>query len=337
MIICKGTSGLGNRILAACTTLLYSRISNRKFLIDWRDDSYSNGQGNSFPTFFDCFSPLYVKEMPPSILNGNSIYPKLWNGNLEQTFGGLRAQLNMKGYQDMSFDVSQRDYDSDVLVFCAYTHKIRAMNSLFTGEFEYLSELETNDILRSILRQIKLKGHIYEAIQRYKETHFGFPTIGVHVRNTDMKISPEILINKVKTVLSNTQGEKIFLATDAKDTIDLFRDAFGDRVITTEKWFAPNGERLHQNWDQCPDREQNGIEALTDMYLLAECDRLVFSSQSTFGVVASLLSKAEKKHLYDVRNNAQNKNLITRIHNKLRKNIFIMSKITSSSNVFKTS
>ncbi len=57
---------------------------------------------------------------------------------------------------------------------------------------------------------------------------------------------------------------------------------------------------MHQNWDQCPDRVQNGREALMDMYLLASCNDLIFSSQSSFGLVASILSKTSKQHLHDV-------------------------------------
>jgi hypothetical protein len=52
LLICKGTSGMGNRILATCTAVLYSHITQRRLVIDWRDGSYSHGGANAFESFF---------------------------------------------------------------------------------------------------------------------------------------------------------------------------------------------------------------------------------------------------------------------------------------------
>jgi broad specificity phosphatase PhoE len=114
-----------------------------------------------------------------------------------------------------------------------------------------------------------------------------------------MKIPLDKLITNTKKINKNNKFNSIFLSTDSQEVVEKFQQEFAN-IITTPKWFPPSGERMHQNWDQCPDRVQNGIEALMDMYLLASCNDLIFSSQSSFGLVASILSKASKQHLHDV-------------------------------------
>ena len=51
-----------------------------------------------------------------------------------------------------------------------------------------------------------------------------------------------------------------------------------------------------------------------DMYLLASCNDLIFSSQSSFGLVASILSKASKQHLHDVNSSS----LVEKVKAKIR-------------------
>ena len=90
-----------------------------------------------------------------------------------------------------------------------------------------------------------------------------------------------------------------------------FKHKFNN-VITAEKWFPPSGRRLHQNWEECPDRLQNGIEALRDLYLLSQCESLIFSSKSSFGYLASLLNSQGK--IYDV----EQPSLTQKIRRKLK-------------------
>ena len=56
---------------------------------------------------------------------------------------------------------------------------------------------------------------------------------------------------------------------------------------------------MHSNLE-CPDRMENGIEALVDMYLLAACDYLVVDEHSSFSYVASLLTNAPDSNVFNV-------------------------------------
>ena len=45
----------------------------------------------------------------------------------------------------------------------------------------------------------------------------------------------------------------------------------------------------------------NGIEALTDLYLLAECDDLIVDTSSSFSAVATLLTDAPAARVFDLK------------------------------------
>ena len=74
----------------------------------------------------------------------------------------------------------------------------------------------------------------------------------------------------------------------------------GSRRLARRALDAPDAQRIHQS-RACLDRLQNGVEALVDLYLLAECDYLVGDSTSAFAKVAGLLSAAPASRRYDAK------------------------------------
>lgn len=299
-LIVKGTSGLGNRMLALATGIVYGKITNRKVIVDWRDGSYSNTGTNLFFRYFDSSALL-----PPDILPRESlVYPEIWQDNLHRSLGSMKNEYHLEGYTDMSFQVDCRDYTEDCLVLCAYTHKMKPMRVLFTGEFQDLAKKSNIEILKSILQsEIRLKGDIQDRVHEFKDQYFADYTLGVHIRYSDMKVPLLELIKKLKRIVNEIEKKhpnfKIFIATDSQPILSSFQKMFPN-VISTDKWFSTSGKRLHQNPEECPDLVQNGIEALTDLYLLASCNSLLFASRSSFGFVASLLMSHPESKLYDI-------------------------------------
>jgi hypothetical protein len=298
-ILVKGSSGLGNRILAAATAILYGQITQRKVIIDWSDGSYSENGVNVFHIYFQNSSIATLQDLPIT----DSVYPQIWQGNLHRPFGALKNELQLQGYSDMSFDVKKIYYSEEILVFCSYNSKIHEMRELFINDFTYLKKMTNPEILKIIISQnFKLQFDLRERVEQFKKQHFSNYNIGVHIRYSDMKISLDQLYQQVVKVQQKYKKANIFLATDSQKILQDFQNTY-DNVIVTDKWFSPSGQRLHQNWDECPDKIENGRQALLDLYLLAECDSLIFSSQSSFGYVASLLSKSNK--LYDLEKPSQ--------------------------------
>ncbi|MEO1592230.1 MAG: nodulation protein NodZ, partial [Cyanobacteria bacterium J06632_22] len=51
-LLLKGYAGLGNRIAALVTAILYAKLSKRTLVVDWRDDFYSSDGRNVFDALF---------------------------------------------------------------------------------------------------------------------------------------------------------------------------------------------------------------------------------------------------------------------------------------------
>jgi hypothetical protein len=315
-VVVKGTSGIGNRVFAIATGILYAQLSQRQLVVDWRDGSYCNSGDNLFFRYFDCPVAQSVEVLPLT----DSIYPAVWTHRLHRSLGSLRQELGLKGYADMSFDVSRLDYDEDIIVLSAYTHKIHAMRPLFTGEARRFARLTGREILMSILQEnLFLKDEIAQKVEKFKQEHFEGHMIGVHIRYSDMKVPlPEVesyLRSVVVSVQSRYPKFEIFVATDSQEVLLSFEEKFPN-VISIHKWFSASGKRLHQNPEECQDLVQNGIEALMDLYLLAACDSLVFASRSSFSFLASLLMTNPNHRCYDI---DRNKSLIKRVELKLKR------------------
>jgi Nodulation protein Z (NodZ) len=311
IIIAKATSGLGNRILAACTAILYAEIVGAQVYLDWTEGNYSDIGDNAFEKFFECISPAYISELPPDIFGSTSVYPVVWQGRLNTSFGNLATELSACD-TDLSFDITQDTLKEDVLVFCAYTHKIHKMRHLFKGDYSFLNKLNNSQVLRLLLeRFFVLRNPVKDLVETYSREKFSASTIGVHIRYTDMKISVEDIIKNVKKIVGKDIHRKIFLATDSQDIIRRFKITFPGTIVAP-KWFPEEGGRLHLKDHY--DKFQIGVEALRDLYLLAECNYLVYSSRSSFGRIASLVSKAPPKNIYDI----ERPSLVVRIKNKVK-------------------
>ena len=99
-------------------------------------------------------------------------------------------------------------------------------------------------------------------------------------------------------LLKELPGAVIFLATDNQAVEREFRGRY-EQVVVTEKWFPPAGVPIHRN--NLAERRplENAREALVELYLLGECDALVYGSTSTFSVLANLISKAPAERRVD--------------------------------------
>jgi hypothetical protein len=174
------------------------------------------------------------------------------------------------------------------------------------AEWQGLGEKELTKKL--LVENLFLHKDIVKKVEEFKKANFSKPMIGVHVRCTDnqgdqfnRKKLPSLdrypaIIEKL---LKEIPEARIFLATDNEEILKSYQEKYPD-VIATDKWFpGRKGKRLHGH-GACPDRIHNGIEALVDMQLLAECDYFVFSSKPTFARVAKMRSKAKESNIFDV-------------------------------------
>jgi hypothetical protein len=302
VVVVKGKAGLGNRMLAAVTGLLYAPIAGRRLVVDWSDFTYSNDGTNAFP---DLFAAPSVSEK--ALLAGAevSIRPSVWNGRLHQSandlideFAPADHKIN-NAWKKYSFDLTRMDHPEDVLVFWSFTHQIPLLRRHFTGQWAHLARMSDDQILSKVFREdLRPSTAIMKKVHAFKREHFDGEVIGVHVRYMDRKTSIRDFLKHLDRKVARRPGAMIFLATDNKEAEATIRGRYR-RVVTTPKWFPESGVSMHQN-HECPDRLNNAVEALLDMYLLAECDHLIFPGSSTFSWIASLATSMPPENIVDI-------------------------------------
>jgi hypothetical protein len=143
-----------------------------------------------------------------------------------------------------------------------------------------------------------LHPQIREHVEQIKSNNFSKRTVGVHIRYTDYRVNLWSILTKLTILIKAEPDLQIFLATDSAQIKEMFED-FYSNVLTIPHWYGAHGSQIHQNLD-CPDRMENGIEALIDLYLLAECDYLIIDTSSIFSYVASLVTKTPESNIFNV-------------------------------------
>lgn len=145
-------------------------------------------------------------------------------------------------------------------------------------------------------------------IEEFARTHFGTPTIGVHVRQTDNMSAAWIdrkgvAVSAIDAVLGERlrfePSATIFLATDNRAVQKSFLRRY-KRVVVHPKWHPQvAGEAIHGHY-ACPDKVRAAEDALIDLYLLSRCDFLVYSSRATFARCATYISRQPADRRVDV-------------------------------------
>lgn len=293
---------MGNRMLCAVTGILYGQLTGRLAVIDWRDASYSNDGSNTFSRFFDSSQVL-----PETILPKNaSIRPHIWTGQLHKSMSTMLSENDPDKHRSIwihrkySIDVRRLDYDEDIVVFWYYTGRINAIKTKLQNPYCVFAGLDSDGIIRKVLlEQMKPSDEVRCRIDDYKSA-IDWPekVIGLHIRYTDMRTNLAHYERALKRLLRREPNAHIFLATDNKQISMEYHERYKN-VFSTSKWFPGELSPVHQN-PSCPDKVLNGIEALVDMYLLADCDYLIYPGASTFSRLARLLSKIPNENVIDI-------------------------------------
>ena len=300
-LVVKAKGGMGNRMLCAVTGILYGQLTGRRTIVDWRDGSYSNDGSNTFLRFFDC-PDVYPETILPK---DATIRPAIWNGNLDNSMSKIISRFDPKKHDSIrihrkySIDVRRLDYDEDIIVFWYYTGRARNLKKHLRDGLEGYGELDTTGIIRKVLtEQMILHKDIRQQIDDFNARHWAKKVIGVHIRYTDRKTNLAKYEKQLNRFLKRYPDAHIFLATDNQHVSKDYRRRFKN-VFSTPKWFPAGMTSMHQN-TECPDKIGNGIEALVDMYLLAQCDCLIYSGYSTFSLISRILSDAQTENIVDI-------------------------------------
>jgi hypothetical protein len=308
-------------MLSALAGILYARLSGRKLVVDWSDPVYSDDGSNVFHRFFVCPSAGRLEEIPET----DSVTPKIWRGHLRDSVRQVqreeysqlvrarlvnrlvRARLMRESFKrrmlqrHTSIFMSKLAYPEDVAVLWSYAAKIDMARPHFRGEFAGLSQMPTVVILRTLIRDdLLLHPQIQGRVDAFRADHFNGRTVGVHLRLSDRRVRVHEILDELDSLLRREPDLKIFAATDNIEAKELVERRYPG-VIMTPHWYpAAPGSSQHNN-PECPDRAENGVEALVDLYLLGSCDYLIGDSASSFTRIARLLVAAPDENISDVR------------------------------------
>lgn len=150
-----------------------------------------------------------------------------------------------------------------------------------------VSQKEINVIGNIYKRYIRLNRTTKEYIDEYLDKILNSGTIlAVHARGTDynlgMKnhpkiVNPEEYLIRAKEVYVRGKYDKIFLATDDENILELFREQFKEKLLYYEDVFRSKnhiGAHVMQS-DRPLHHYKLGLEVLRDVYTLANCDALL--------------------------------------------------------------
>jgi len=292
---------MGNRMLCAITGILYGELSGRKTVIDWRDQAYSKDGSNMFSEFFSCASVSSELVLPVE----GSIRPSVWQGQIDKSMSDMIHEHDSTKHNSLlihrkySIDVRRLDYDEEIAVFWYYKDRLRALTKNLAKKGHALAGLSRTQIIRKMFTEhMPIQEQIRRRIVEFKAKYWHDNVIGLHIRHTDRQTNLGKYERAVRRFLRQSPGARIFLATDNQKVSKEYQSKFKN-VFSTPKWFPEGLSSMHQN-DSCPDKVANGVEALVDMCLLAECDYLIYPGCSTFSWISRVLSNIGSERVVDI-------------------------------------
>jgi len=300
-LVVKGHCGFGNRLQALVGAKVYAEATGRKLIVDWSDGMYWDDGKNVFPELFSLKGAEYSLD---PVLNTKSVYPAMWEGNMELSVSEMTEHPNWYAFGDMilpSCDFA-KEYDEDVLIYTAYVHNLSRMSWNLLKKSKYAS-MSREKIIGEILNDdLKLSPLVQDRIESFKKDHFTYPIAGVHVRFTDLLVglSNRAYHKQIKKILKKEPDLSVFLATDNKNVVKEFKKHYKN-VVVLDKWLPKHaGEPVHYYCAK-DDRFQMGIDALADMYLMGMCDYLIYNGYSTFTFVTRRLPWIPRKNKFCLR------------------------------------
>jgi hypothetical protein len=219
------------------------------------------------------------------------------------------------GRRDPSVDLTKLDHPEQVAVLWSTGSRVAFLAAHHRGAFAAVGGGTPNGLLRRLLREeLLLRAPIRERVEEVVRGFGGETTIGVHVRFSDRRIDLVAIRRRLETLLRRVPDAQVFLSTDNAEVKALFEGAYR-RVITAPHWYPPPGAASHRHRDS-PGRYAVGLQALVDLYTLADCDYLIGDASSSFARLAVLCSKASSSRITYVNRGTE---LRRRVHDTLER------------------
>lgn len=273
--------GLGNRINAICSAIVYCRQNNKSLRIIWFKDP---GLNCSVKKLFYLNTDLDGLELHDAtfsdlILRDNPRRKNLWIPKFFQQF-----LYDRKIYESEFYRVIERKLSFNGLSDSKHLFMISC--------WRYW---ESPDMWNSrIILQPEILSRINQIVS-------AFPTniIGIHIRRSDnnysIKYSPtDSFIEKMEKEILQDKDVSFYVASDSIAEKKQLKKLFGDRVITQMKETSRNNE-------------SGIIDAFVEMNVLSKTKKIYASAFSSFSELASFFTNIE---CITVTNNSENNEIL---------------------------
>lgn len=179
--------------------------------------------------------------------------------------------------------------------------------------------IDDSELQKEYIRLFEKYIHISKRIEKKSSAIYNsiirpeWKVLGVVFRGTDYKNRAvpgehrqpgiEDLIVKTKVLMHEWGCDHVFLATEDKGAVEIFKRNLGDQLVYTEKERYDSSVECTQthSFDREFDRYLKGEEYLTEIYVLSKCDCLLSGRVGILGAALPMnAGKYENKYIYDL-------------------------------------
>ncbi len=96
-ILIKAKAGLGNRMLATMTGMLFGKLCGRRIIVDWCDGTYAEDGVNAFSLLFD--APV-LDVTTCRFEDVRAVAPAIWAGHLDWTVSNMIGAYSPRRFRD---------------------------------------------------------------------------------------------------------------------------------------------------------------------------------------------------------------------------------------------
>lgn len=255
--------GLGNRINAICSAIVYCQQNNKSLEILWFKD---HGLNCSVKELFKLNPDLKNIELRDAkfvdfLLRDCPRRKNLWLPKIFQYF-----IYDRRVYEPEFYEVIDQK--------STFVGLIESRHLFMVGWWRHW---ESQEMWKSIVIQPEILRRVLLVSNMFPEN-----VIGIHIRRTDnihsIKYSPtELFIEVMRNEIIHNKSVCFYVASDSMPEKTLLKDTFGDKIITQMK-------------ETSRDNMSGIIDAFVEMNILSRTKKIYASAFSSFSELASFFT-----------------------------------------------
>lgn len=266
--------GLGNRINAICSAIVYCQQNNKSLEILWFKDHGLNCSVKELFSIHPDIKNVWISDARLSdfLLRDNPRRRNFWLPTFFQYFLYDRRIYESEVYRVVSSQI-QPDFGD----LTPFSHIFMVSYWRFWTD-------------QDMWKRIVIAPSISQMVDMETKRFSGRRSVGIHIRRTDhiyaIKESPiHLFISSIQNEIDKFgDGVCFYLASDSLGVKEELVNKFGDKIITSMKPTSRNNK-------------QGIIDAFVELNVLSQTDKIYASSKSSFSEMAHFLSNNEFEEL----------------------------------------